>query len=191
MYMKNNNRLLIFTLILIAVATLCKFFFGPNLSWSGFSPVIAIAIFSGMLINNKGKSFFLPLIAVFASDMIIELLFTFNLFPYSGFYTYQLFNYSLLLAATLIGWMVKGKNYGSIAMGGIIAPTVFFLLSNLGSWVIDTYSLYTNDLNGLLTSYEAGLPFYRNALGATLLFLPAIMLCYNTMVKRSLVVKLA
>jgi hypothetical protein len=188
--MKMNNRLLIFTLVLIAVATLCKFFFGPNLSWSGFSPVIAIAIFSGMLINNKGKSFFLPLIAVFASDMIIELLFSFKLFPYSGFYTFQLFNYALLLAATLIGWMLKGKNYGSIALGGIIAPTAFFLLSNLGSWMIDTFNLYTNDFNGLITSYEAGLPFYRNALASTLIFLPAIMLCYNALVKRTAAVKM-
>lgn len=189
-YMKIDKKLLIFTLVLIAVATLCKFFFGPNLSWSGFSPVIAIALFSGMLINNKGKSFFLPLIAVFASDMIIEMLFTFKLFPYSGFYTFQLFNYALLLGATLIGWALKGKNYGSIAMGGIIAPTVFFLLSNFGSWMIDTFGLYTNDLNGLMTSYKAGLPFYRNALASTMIFLPAIVLCYNAMIKRTAAVRM-
>jgi hypothetical protein len=188
--MRINKRLLIFTLILISVATLCKFFFGPNLSWSGFSPVIAIALFSGMLINNKGKSFFLPLIAVFASDMIIEVLFSFKLFPYSGFYTFQLFNYALLLGATLIGWALKGKNYGSIAMGGVIAPTAFFLLSNFGSWMIDTFSLYTNDLNGLMTSYEAGLPFYRNALASTMIFLPAIVLCYNALIKRTAAVRM-
>src|SRR5690349_11189161 len=100
--MKTNRRLLIFTLVLVAVTTLCKFFFGPELSWSGFSPVIAISLFSGMLINDKSRSFFLPLIAVFASDMIIEVLFSFGLFPYSGFYTWQLFNYALLLAVTFI-----------------------------------------------------------------------------------------
>lgn len=189
--MKINSRLLVFTLVLVAVSTLCKFFFGPNLSWSGFSPVMAIALFSGMLINDKGRSFFLPLIAVFASDVIIEVLFNAGLFPYSGFYTWQLFNYGLLLTTTLIGWALKGRSYGSIAAGGIIAPTLFFLVSNFGAWMIDATNLYTNDLGGLLLSYEYGLPFYRNALAATLLFLPAILLGYNAMVKRTTALKLA
>jgi hypothetical protein len=189
--MRINSRLVLFTLILIAATTLCKFFFGPDLTWSGFSPVIAIGLFSGMLINDKGKSFFLPLIAVFASDMIIELLFTFGAFPYSGLYTYQLFNYGLLAAITLLGWALKGKNYGSIALGGLIAPTVFFLVSNGGAWIIDTGNLYTNDMNGLMASYEAGLPFYKNALAATLMFLPAILVSYNYIVKRTAALKLA
>jgi len=189
--MKFNSRLVIFTMILIAVTTLCKFFFGPNLSWSGFSPVIAISLFSGMLINDKSKSFFLPLIAVFASDVIIEVLFNTGLFPYSGFYTYQIFNYSLLLAMTLLGWALKGKSYGRIGLGGVIAPTVFFLISNCGAWLIDTGNIYPNNFSGLITSYEAGLPFYKNALTATLLFLPAILLGYNGIVKRTAALKLA
>lgn len=188
--MKLNTRLVLFTLILIAATTICKYFFGPNLSWSGFSPVIAIGLFSGMLINNKSKSFFLPLIAVFASDMIIEILFSFGLFPYSGFYTFQIFNYSLLLAVTLLGWLLKGKNYRSIAVSGVIAPTVFFLISNCGAWLIDTGNVYSNDLSGLMISYKAGLPFYRNALASTLIFLPAILISYNYIVKRTTAMKL-
>lgn len=186
-----NNRILIFTLILIAVTTLCKYFFGPRLDWSGFSPVIAISLFSGMLINDKSRSFFLPLIAVFASDVIIHCLYLVKAFDYPGFYTWQVFNYALLLATTLIGWALKGKNYGSIAAGAVIAPTVFFLFSNFGSWIIDYGNLYSNDMNGLMASYKAGLPFYKNALGASLIFLPAILLGYNVMVKRNAALKLA
>jgi hypothetical protein len=189
--MRINSRLLIFTLILVAATTLCKFFFGPDLNWSGFSPVIAIGLFSGMLINDKSKSFLLPLIAVFASDLIIQVLFTVGMFPYPGFYTYQLFNYGLLAAMALLGWALKGKNYGSIALGGLIAPSVFFLISNCGSWLIDTGNIYSNDFSGLLASYKAGLPFYKNALGATLIFLPAILLSYNYIVKRTAALKLA
>jgi hypothetical protein len=188
--MRTNSRLLIFTLILIAATTVCKYYLGPELSWSGFSPVIAISLFSGMLISDKSKSFFLPLIAVFASDVIIHGLYLLKEFDYPGFYTWQLFNYSLLLAITLIGWALKGKNYGTIAVGGIIAPTAFFLFSNFGSWMIDYGNLYTEDLNGLMASYRNGLPFYKNALGATLVFLPAIMLCYNFLVKRTAAMKL-
>ena len=182
---------MIFTLVLVAVTTLCKFFFGPQLNWSGFSPVIAISLFSGMLINDKSRSFFLPLIAVFASDVIIEVMFNFGWFPYSGFYSWQIFNYALLLATTLIGWALKGKSYGAIAFGGVIAPTVFFLISNFGSWIIDYGNLYTEDLNGLMASYKAGLPFYKNALAATLIFLPSVMLGYNFMVRKTTTLKLA
>lgn len=189
--MRKNNRLLIFTLILIAVTTLCKFAFGPKLGWSGFSPVIAISLFSGMLINDRTKSFFLPLIAVFASDLIIHGLYLIKEFDYPGLYSWQIFNYSLLMAVTLLGWAIKGKNYGRIALGAVMAPSVFFLISNCGSWIIDYGNRYTEDLSGLMASYEAGLPFYRNALAATLIFLPSIMLCYNFLVRRTVALKLA
>jgi hypothetical protein len=188
--MRINGRLIVFTLVLVAATTLCKFFFGPDLNWSGFSPVIAIGLFSGMLINDKSKSFLLPLVAVFASDLIIEVLFNMGMFPYSGFYTYQLFNYALLAAMALLGWAIKGKNYGRIALGGLVAPTIFFLISNCGSWLIDTGNLYENNLSGLMASYKAGLPFYKNALSSTLLFLPAILVSYNSIVKRTAALRL-
>ncbi|MGK2860562.1 MAG: hypothetical protein ACSLE0_01400 [Chitinophagaceae bacterium] len=35
-----------------------------------------------------------------------------------------------------------------------------------------------------MTSYAAGLPFYKNALMATLVFLPGILLTYNYMMRK-------
>ena len=78
--MKSNGRLIVFTLILIGLATACKFFFGPDLDWSGFSPVIAIALFSGFIIKQKDMSFLLPLIALFISDVAIQLLYTLQIY---------------------------------------------------------------------------------------------------------------
>jgi len=189
--MKFNARLLIFTLILIAATTYCKFQFGPDLNWSGFSPIIAISLFSGMLINDRSKTFLFPLLSLFASDVVIEILYRMDLFAYSGFYTYQLFNYALLLAVTFLGWKLKGKSYGQVGLGAIAAPTVFFIISNMGAFIIDTGNLYSNDFSGLMLCYKAGIPFYKNALMATLLFLPAIVLTYNIIVKRTTAVKLA
>ena len=73
--MKLNGRLILFTIALIAVATTCKFFFGPQIEWSGFSPVIAIALFSGFIIKQKDMSFLLPLLALFISDAAIQVLY--------------------------------------------------------------------------------------------------------------------
>lgn len=182
--MKNNGRLLVFTIILIALATACKYFFGPDLEWSGFSPVIAIALFSGFIIKQKDMSFLLPLLALFISDAVIHFLYTQDLFPYAGFYSGQWKNYLILLAATLIGWLLKGRSNSSLIVGAIAAPTVFFLLSNFGVWMASTEVTYSKDFKGLLTCYAAGLPFYKNALIATLLFLPGILIAYNYIARK-------
>lgn len=179
--MKSYGRLIVFTLVLITLATACKFFFGPNLDWSGFSPVIAIALFSGFIIKQKDLSFILPLLALFISDVVIQFLYTQDLFPYAGFYSGQWKNYLILMSATLIGWLLKGKNYSSLAIGAVAAPTAFFLLSNFGVWMSATEVTYAKNLSGLLTCYAAGLPFYKNALIATVVFLPVILLSYNSM----------
>src|SRR5689334_8414780 len=115
--MKFNSRLIIFTLVLVILATACKYFFGPDLDWSGFSPMIAIALFSGFIIRERDMSFLLPLLALFISDAVIQLLYKQGLFPYQGFYTGQWKNYLILLALTLIGWALQGRKYSSLVVG--------------------------------------------------------------------------
>ena len=188
--MKINGRLIVFTLILVAIATACKYLFGAELSWSGFSPVIAIALFSGFIIKQKNISFLLPLLALFLSDVAIQFLYSQNLFPYAGFYSGQWVNYLILLVATLIGWALKGRSYSSLLAGAIAAPTFFFLISNFMVWM-GPYVTYSKDFSGLMNCYEAGLPFYRNSLIATLLFLPVILLVYNYLTKKKAVLTLA
>jgi hypothetical protein len=180
--MKLNNRILVFTLILIATAVACKLLFGNNISMSGFSPIIAIAVFSGMMFKEKSMSFLLPLVAVFATDVVIEILHRINLFDYPGFYKNQWINYSLLLGCTLLGWAFKGKNYTSIAGAAIASPTLFFLLSNCSVWFFSK-TLYAPNFQGLMDCYTAGLPFYKNALLATIVFLPSIVIAFNLIVK--------
>ncbi|MGB3007720.1 MAG: DUF6580 family putative transport protein [Chitinophagaceae bacterium] len=189
--MKSNGRLIVFTLILAALATACKYFFGPDLAWSGFSPVIAIALFSGFIIKQKNMSFLLPLLALFISDAVIQFLYSQDLFPYAGFYSGQLKDYAILLSATLVGWALKGRNFSSLMTGAIAAPTVFFLISNFSVWMFSTEILYSKSFGGLMTCYEAGLPFYRNSLIATLLFLPVILFVFNFLTKKKAVLTLA
>lgn len=186
-----NGRILLFTIILIAITTACKYFFGPELAWSGFSPVIAIALFSGFIIGKKDMSFLLPLLALVISDAIIQVLYSKGLFPYEGFYNGQWKHYLVLLSATVIGWFLKGRNYPSLFAGGIVAPTMFFLISNFMVWTATTEAVYPKTFSGLMICYEAGLPFYRNSLIATLLFLPVIVFAYNYMTRQKTQITLA
>lgn len=181
--MKLTARLGIFTVLLIAVNTFIKYQFAANLSLSGFSPLIAIALFSGMIAKDKNISFLLPLIALFASDVIIQVLFKAGLFPFAGFYKYQMINYTLILLTTLLGWAIKGQKLGNIIIGSIAGATMFFLLSNFSVWFFGNHTVYSYNSKGLMACYAAGLPFYARALAATIIFLPLIIVSYNYIVK--------
>jgi hypothetical protein len=188
--MKISGKLIFFTLILVALATASKYFFGPDLAWSGFSPVIAIALFSGFIIRQKDISFLLPLLALIISDAVIQLLYEKNLFPYAGFYSGQWKNYLILLAATLVGWVLKGRKTYSLFIGAIAAPTLFFLVSNLNVWMSQEV-LYPKNFDGLMTCYAAGLPFYKNSLIAMAVFLPLILFTYNYLMRNKPVLTVA
>ncbi|MBL0270533.1 MAG: hypothetical protein IPP99_18185 [Chitinophagaceae bacterium] len=189
--MKVNGRILFFTLLLVIAATACKFFLGPDITWSGFSPVIAIALLAGFIIPKKDFSFILPLLALFLSDVAIQLLYQTGNFEYAGFYGGQWKNYLLILSATLIGWMVKGARYSGLVAGGILAPTVYFLASNFMVWQGTSEAVYSRNFSGLMTCYEAGLPFYKNSMGAMLVFLPLLLFSYNYIVRNRTELKLA
>ena len=153
--------------------------------------MIAIALLAGFIIPKKDFSFILPLLALFLSDAAIQLLYQTGNFEYAGFYGGQWKNYLLILSATLIGWMVKGAKYSGMIAGGILAPTVYFLASNFMVWQGTTEAVYSRSFNGLLTCYEAGLPFYKNSLAAMLVFLPLILFSYNYIVRNRTELKLA
>lgn len=189
--MKIQSRIILFTLVLVFLATASKLLFAPKINMSGFSPIIAIALFSGMIVKEKSKSFLLPLLALVISDVLIQIVYQMGLFPFAGLYKYQLLNYSILLLATLIGWMLQAKSYSRIIAGAIAGPTLFFLVSNFSVWAQHFGYQRPMTFEGLMLCFEDGLPFYKNALIATLIYLPVLMVIYNLIVKRNHSLKLS
>lgn len=188
---KFNTKLILFSLALVAVTTLVKYFLGPDLDWSGFSPVIAIALFAGMIIPERRQSFIIPLMALLLSDVIIHILYLQGAFPYAGFYEGQWVNYLLLLLMTGLGWWLKGRRTVNLLIAAVAAPTVYFLLSNFAVWTGGDGTYYSQNFDGLMTCYTLALPFYKNTLLATVLFLPVILLSYNLVVKNRTVLTLS
>jgi hypothetical protein len=185
--MKLSKQTILFYFILIAITVIVKVICAPQINLSGFSSVIAIALFAGITTKDKTKAFLLPLIALFLSDVFLQGLHALNLFPYSGFYSGQIINYALFILITLIG--IALRNYKTVGIFGaaVIGPTVFFLLSNFIVWKTQGAAMgYSNDMNGLMQSYAFGLPFYRNSLIATIVFLPAFIATYHWMVDKKL-----
>lgn len=136
----------------------------------GFAPQIAMAVFGGAMIADKKLAFALPLFSMFLSDVLYEVLYQQGYFAYGGFYEGQLLNYVLIASLTIVGFMVKGWNWGRIGLATLIAPTVFFLTSNFAVWAGGGGYQHAKTFNGLMLCYADALPFYRSSLISTAVF---------------------
>jgi hypothetical protein len=166
----------------VGTTAACKFFFGPNPVLSGISPVMALALFGGFIARDKDKMFLLPLLALLLSDATIQFLYEQNLFPYAGFYTGQWKNYLLLMTIPLIGALLSAHSRTRILMSILAGPTLYFLISNLFVWMNAGEAIYMKDLNGLMQCYAMAIPFYRNSLLSTIVFLPMLLISYRNWV---------
>ena len=52
----------------------------------------------------------------------------------------------------------------------LVGSTLFFLLSNLGVWMIGHGDWYPRTFSGLAACYTAGIHFFRNALAGDLVY---------------------
>ena len=144
----------------------------PNRPW-GFAPQWALGLFSGALfVNDKKWAFILPLVSMFLSDLLYEVLYRNGMTPIMGFYDGQWVNYLLFVGLTCYGFLIKRSKPANIFLAALAAPTTHFLISNFLVWVSDRgFGLNRpKTFNGLLLTYNDALPFYRNSVIATVVF---------------------
>jgi hypothetical protein len=169
--MKSNKSLIWTMVALIIIAALYRIVPGRPL---GFAPQIAMALFGGAAIKDKKWAFALPIFSMFLSDLLYQGLYSAGISGTYGFYDGQLLNYCLFALMVVIGFTVKKINLVNVFAASLIAPTVFFLLSNFITWSGMAGGLrgLNRPLNfeGLLMALNDGLPFYKGALLATLFF---------------------
>ncbi len=190
--MKLNKQTIIFIFIIIAITTVIKVVCAPQLNLSGFSAGLAVALFAGFAEKDMKKALLLPLVTIFISDVLIQLLFLANLFPFEGFYNNQWINYLLIASITLIGMLMRKGKIAGILAASVLGPAFFFVVSNYIVWASQGNTMgYTNDFSGLITCYTAGLPFYRNNVIATLIFLPSFLGIYQWLVKGKFAIEFA
>lgn len=151
--MKQNKPDLLIAAVLIVFAAILKVATYPHT----FSPIIAIALFSGAVISDKKLSFFMPLLAMFASDIILEI---FSIAP--GFYGMeQIGNYAALLFITLLGFGMRKINVISVGGFSLASSILFYFLSNSNTFLFDTFNSYENSFSGYISCMTAGIPFIK------------------------------
>ena len=123
-----------------------------------FSPIAAMALFSGTYLPKRPLAFAAPFGALILSDAIL-----------GGFYPGMNFVYLSFGLTVLIGWAVaKRKTALTIAGAAVASSVLFFVLTNFGMWLFSGF--YPRSYEGLVACYVAAIPFFQNTLAGDLLF---------------------
>ena len=102
-----------------------------------FSPIEAVALFGGAYFARRHWALVVPLLAMFASDLVLGLLnggIYWDYFASAGY----LLVYVCIALSTLLGFGLRGKVNGSRVLGYSLAGSMlFFVVTNFGAWLSD------------------------------------------------------
>lgn len=141
--------------ILAAVAGAAALRLLPHLP--NFSPIDAMALFSGAYLGRRGLAFAAPFGALFLSDAIL------------GFYPGMEWVYGSVAAIVLIGWLVSSKqSVVRIGAGTLAGSVLFFVVTNFGVWLGS--GMYAHTLTGLARCYDLAIPFFQRTLAGDLFY---------------------
>ena len=145
--------------VLILLAALSRLLPHPF----NFTPIGAIALFAGTFISNKKAAFILPITILLISDLFIELA------GGVGFYPDMVFVYGSFLLITSLGFILRNhQQRQTILVASLVSSVLFFLITNFGAWLL--YDMYPKNLEGLVASYVAGIPFFRGTVMGDLFY---------------------
>jgi hypothetical protein len=148
----NRARLLLILFAILAAAFLRLVPHPPN-----FTPVGALALFSGAMLGRRWLAFAAPLGALVISDLVL------------GFYPGVAFVYAATALMVLVGWLLTGRRSAPrIAAAAVGSAILFFIVTNFGMWLFS--GLYPLTAAGLAACFVAAVPFFQNSLAGDLVF---------------------
>jgi hypothetical protein len=148
-----KENLLYRTLLALALIALAAALRIAPHPWN-FTPVGAMALFSGAVLKDRRLAFAFPLLALFAGDLFV------------GFYklSVMLIVYAGFLVNVAIGlWLRDRRTVARISLATLLGAIQFFLVSNFAVWQF--MNTYPHNLRGLLGCYVAAIPLFWNTLG--------------------------
>lgn len=131
---------------------------------ANFTPIAAIALFSGVYLNKK---YFLviPVAAMLLSDIFL------------GFHQTMIWVYGSFAVIALIGlWLKSHKNAGYIFGTTLVSSIIFFVITNFGVWATGYYGYSSS---GLAECYTMAIPFFKNSVAGDLVYVTAMFGIYE------------
>lgn len=124
-----------------------------------FTPVVAAALFAGMMLRSRVLALAVPVVAMLASDLIIGL---------HDWRVMAVVYAGLLLPAVLGVWGRKHRIMTVLPPLALSSSLLFFAISNLAVWAFS--GMYAHDFGGLRQCFVMALPFLRDTLAGDLLW---------------------
>lgn len=147
-----NRSLIVVVICAVAIALRIAEILPSNLS-----PVAAVALFGAAFMTNRIAGLLIPMGIMIASDAVL------------GFHSAAPAVYAGFLIIGLIGLSIRNNPTIVKGIGGaIMGSVIFFLVTNAAVWL--TSGFYAPGFAGLIESYTAGLPFFRNTLIGNVVF---------------------
>jgi hypothetical protein len=116
-----------------------------------FTPIGAMALFSGAILKDRRLAFLFPLLALFTGDIFI------------GFHKLIPIVYASFLINVAIGlWLRDRRTVTRISLATLLGAIQFFLVTNFAVWQF--LGGYPHTAGGLMACYVAGIPFLWNTL---------------------------
>lgn len=148
----NSARLLVLLSAIAAAAALRLVPHPPN-----FSPIDAMALFSGAYLARRSLAFAAPLAALLVSDLVL------------GFYPGILFQYVAVALVVGLGMLALSRvSVLRIAGAAVAASVLFFIVSNFGVWAVS--GMYPHTAAGLGACFVAAIPFFQNTVAGDLFY---------------------
>jgi hypothetical protein len=148
----NHARLLALLSAIVAAAALRLLPHPPN-----FTPIGAMALFSGAYLGRRGLAFVAPLGALLLSDALL------------GFYSGMEFQYLSVALIVLLGWVALSRlSVLRLGVAAVASSVLFFAISNFGVWLVG--GMYPRNLSGFGACYVAAIPFFQNTVAGDLFY---------------------
>lgn len=162
---------LITAILLILFAALSRLLPHPM----NFAPITTIALFGGAYLDKR-LAFVVPIIAMLVSDAFIGF--------YSGFY----WIYGALIIIGFIGLWLRnkmdepaGKKILFIGGSTLVSSLIFFFITNFAFLYPPT--MYPHSFDGIIASYVAAIPFFRNSLAGDLIYVAMMFGVYEVVTR--------
>jgi hypothetical protein len=148
----NHARLLALLSAILAAAALRLLPHPPN-----FTPIGAMALFSGAYLGRRGLAFVAPLAALLLSDLVL------------GFYHGMATVYFSVVLIVLIGLQLSSRgSFWRVGAAALASSVLFYVVTNFGMWLFS--GIYPRTLGGLEACYIAAIPFFQNTVSGDLVY---------------------
>ena len=148
----NHSRLLALLGAIVVAAALRLVPHPPN-----FTPIGAMALFSGAYLGRRALAFAAPFGALLLSDLVL------------GFYHGMATVYFSVALVVMVGMLALNRVSAlRVGAAAVVSSVLFFMITNFGMWLFSGF--YPRTVAGLEACYVAAIPFFQNTVAGDLFY---------------------